>query len=191
VSQLSISDSARQKYMEAQKDLGRRDIEGAIARLREAIKIAPKYEEAWNSLGVVYYQTKDYPHAEECFRKAAEIAPSDWTPTVNLGGVLLNLGRPQDALRYNQSAVRARPNDALANSQLGINYFHLGQMEKAEQYLATAERLDPSHFSHPQLLLAEIYARRGDRANTLRELKDFMVRFPDSEVTAELRKKLK
>jgi tetratricopeptide (TPR) repeat protein len=109
---------------------------------------------------------------------------------VNLGGVLLNLQKPQEALEFNKYALKARPNDALANSQLGINYYRLGQMEKAEEYLTAAERLDPSHFSHPQLLLAEIYARRGDRNSTLRELRDFVKRFPDSTGSDELKKRL-
>jgi Flp pilus assembly protein TadD len=190
VSQLSIPDSARQKYMESQKALSRRDVEGAITRLNEALQLAPKYGEAWNSLGVIYYQTRDYQQAERCFRKAVEIAPEDWTPAVNLGGVLLNLQKPEEALEFNQYAAKARPNDALANSQLGINYYRLGQVDKAETYLLSAERLDPSHFSHPQLMLAEIYAKRGDRAATVRELQDFVTRFPDNPVSAELRKKL-
>ncbi len=170
IDQLSIPDSARQKFAEAQKDLSRRDIEHAIARLKEAVEIAPKFAEGWNSLGVIAYQSHDYSQAEEYFRKAVEADPGNWTPAVNLGGALLNLNRPQEALEYNRFAAQTRPNDALANSQLGINYFQLGQLDKAEQYLSTAERLDPSHFSHPQLMLAEIYARRGDKPATLREL---------------------
>jgi len=190
VSQLSIPDSARQKYAEAQRDLTRRDIEHATAHLQEAVQIAPKYAEAWNSLGVILYQAHEFSQAEQYFRKALDADPGNWTPAVNLGGALLNLERPAEALEYNRYAVKSRPNDALANSQLGINYFKLGQMEKAEEYLSNSERLDPSHFSHPQLMLAEIYAKRGDRKSTLRELNDFVARFPDSPTAAELKKKL-
>ena len=190
VGQLSIPDTARQKFAEAQKDLSRRDTGHATAHLKEAVGIAPKYGEAWNSLGVISYQTHNYSQAEQYFRKALDADPGNWTPAVNLGGALLNLSRPQEALEYNRSAAQSRPNDALANSQLGINYFQLGQLDKAEGYLATAERLDPSHFSHPQLLLAEIYARRGDKTSTVRELRDFISRFPDSPTAAELRRKL-
>jgi len=178
------------KFIEAQKDLGKRNIEQAIAHLKEAVEIAPMYAEGWNSLGVIAYQTHDYSHAEQYFRKELAITPGDFTPTVNLGGALLNLDRVQEALEYNRFAARSRPNDALANSQLGITYFRLGQMDKAEQYLSAAERLDPSHFSHPQLMLADIYARRGDRPSTLRELNDFVNRFPDSPLAVDLRKKL-
>jgi tetratricopeptide (TPR) repeat protein len=190
VSQLSIPDAARQKVFESQKDLARQDVEAAVARLKEAVQMAPKYTEAWNSLGVISYQTRDYAQAEHYFRKALEISPGDWTPAVNLGGVLLNLKRPEEALEYNKFAEKAHPDDALANSQLGMNYFYLRQFDQAEQYLSAAERLDPSHFSHPQLMLAEIYARRGDKSSTLRELRDFVNRFPDSPAAGELRRRI-
>jgi Flp pilus assembly protein TadD len=190
VSQLSIPEGARLKFAESQKDLTRRDIEQATTHLKEAVSLAPKFAEAWNSLGVISYQRHEYAQAEEYFRKAMEADPGNWTPAVNLGGALLNLDRAQEALPYNQFAAKSHPNDALANSQLGITYFRLGQMDKAEQYLSNAERLDPSHFSHPQLMLAEIYAKRGDKTSTLRELHDFVNRFPDSPTAADLRKKL-
>ena len=176
--------------MESQKDLARRDTEHAIAHLKEAVEIAPKFADAWNSLGVIAYQTRDYPQAEQYFRKALQADPGNWTPALNLGGVLLNLNKPKEALDYNRFAAQAHPNDALANSQLGINYFQLDQFDKAEQYLSAAERLDPSHFSHPQLMLARIYARRGDKQSTLRELRDFVSRFPDSPTAQEIRKNL-
>ena len=51
-----------------------------------------------------------------------------------------------------------------------MNYFYLGKLDLSQKYLTLAARLDPGHFSHPQLLLAEIYwspagaLRRGGRA---------------------------
>ena len=190
MNQLAIPDAARRKAAEADKDLSKRDIERATQHLKEAVEIAPKYAEAWNSLGVIAYQTQNFTQAEQYFRKAHEADPASWGPTVNLGGVLLNLNRPQEALDFNRAVVEAHPNDALANSQLGMNYFLLGQWDKAQQYLTAAERLDASHFSHPQLLLAEIYARRGDRSSAVREMRDFLRRFPDSPIAGELQKKV-
>lgn len=187
LTQLSIPDSAREAYAAAQRDLAKRLTEHAITHLKQAVALAPKFAEAWNSLGVIAYQTKDYPLAEQYFRTALATDSNGWTPTVNLGGVLLNLNRPEEALPYNLRAVERRPNDALANSQLGITYYHLQQWDTAEQYLSTAERLDPSHFSHPQLMLAQIYARRGDKEATVRELHNYLSRFPDGPVSDQIR----
>jgi len=102
--------------------------------------------------------------------------------------VLLNLERPREVLGYNGRAVVRRPNDALANSQLGLSFFVLGEPERAEKYLKTADQLDPAHFSHPQLTLAEIYTQRGDRASALAALRDFLARHPDSLQAAAVRR---
>ena len=56
-----------------------------------------------------------------------------YTSNPNLGGALLNLDRQTEALEYNRYAVKSRPNDALANSQLGINYFKLGRIVRERQ----------------------------------------------------------
>jgi tetratricopeptide (TPR) repeat protein len=187
VRQLAIPDRARHEYEDAEKQLGKRNREEAVEHLQEAVRIAPKFALAWNSMGVLAYQTQNYSEAERCFRQAIGAQPGMYEGTVNLGGVLLNLKRPEEALAYNKFAVLERPGDALANSQLGMDYFELKKMDQAEQYLNTAKRLDPSHFSHPQLLLAEIYLSRGDQTAALAELKDFLARFPESPACAQVR----
>ena len=83
-----------------------------------------------------------------------------------------------------------RPQDALANSQLGLNYFHLADLERAIHYLREARRLDPAHFSHPQLTLAEIYRQRGDRKAAAAELEDFLSRHPDDPNAEQWRQDL-
>jgi tetratricopeptide (TPR) repeat protein len=105
--------------------------------------------------------------------------PEAYAPLVNLGGVLLNLGRWSKALGYNLQAARKSPSDALANSQLGMSYFYTGQFDPAEKYLTAAKQIDPAHLSHPQLLLAEIHLRRNEPEAAADELEDLIVRHPD------------
>jgi tetratricopeptide (TPR) repeat protein len=169
---LSLPDRAMKEYEEAQRCLTRSDSACASAHLQRAVALAPRFTVAWNQLGTIAYQAHHYPDAEADFRKALAIDSDAFEPLVNLGGVLLNLDRASEALDYNQSAVRRRPNDALANAQLGLNYFELNDMERAEESLKAAIRLDPAHFSHPQLTLAEIYLRRGDRAAAVEQMQD-------------------
>ncbi len=177
---LAIPVAARRAYEDAVKRLERRDAAGAAAQLRRAVEIAPQYAEAWNHLGTIAYQTRDFPRAEACFRKALAAAPNLFQPLVNLGGVLINLNRFDEALQYNLYAALSRPNDALANSQLGITYFHLNQLDLARQYLTAAKRIDPAHFSHPQLILAQIDLRREERGAAAAELEEFVQYHPDA-----------
>jgi tetratricopeptide (TPR) repeat protein len=185
--ELSISDKARREYNEAQKCLSRRDTSAAIAHLQRAVELAPQFSAAWNNLGTIAYQTRRYPDAEGFFRKALEQDGTAFEPLVNLGGVLLTLGKLDEALQYNLYSVLNRPQDALANSQLGMTYFALNQLSLAQKYLETAKRLDPAHFSHPQLTLAEVHLRRNERDAAARELEDFLLRHPDWPRAAAMR----
>jgi tetratricopeptide (TPR) repeat protein len=178
--ELRVPDSARREYAEAQRCLTRRDVDCAIRRLNRATEIAPGYAHAWNNLGTIAYHAREYPKAESHFRRALEADAGAYEPLVNLGGVLLSLNRPEEAYHYNLHSVLARPTDALASSQLGMTYFMLGKPDLAEKYLEEARKLDPGHFSHPQLFLAEIHLRRGQPAKAADILDEFLRYHPNS-----------
>jgi len=186
--ELSIPDRAREEYRNAGRKLGQRDIAGAIASLNRAVEIAPQFSAAWNHLGTIAYQTQRYEDAERYFRKALEVDGSAYEPLVNLGGVLVTVGRYDEAWNYNLHAVLYRPNDALAQSQMGMTYFGLGKLELAEGYLLEARKLDGGHFSHPQLLLAEIYIRQKRSEAAADQLEEFLRYHPDWPQAAEMRR---
>ncbi len=177
--ELSIPDRARKEYAEAQRQLSRHQVDRAIAHLERAVGIAPQFSAAWNNLGTIAYQSRRYPDAEGYFRKAMEQDSTAFEPLVNLGGVLLTMGKLDEALDFNLYAVLNRPNDALANAQLGMTYFAVNNLDLAIKYLEVARRLDPAHFSHPQMTLAEIYLRRGQPKAAAEQMKDFLRWHPD------------
>ena len=190
VHQISIPGNASAKYAVAQKRLAARDPEGAVRNLEEAVAIAPQFSAAWNALGVIAFQTGDDQRAEILFRKSLAADPGAFEPLVNLGGVLLKHNAAADALPFNQRAARDRPEDALANAQLGMNYFQLDRFDEAEPYLLAAKRLDPAHFSQPQLFLADIYTRRGNRGAAVKELEDLLALRPDGPLSGSIRRDL-
>lgn len=188
--ELAIPEKARREYEEAEKRLARRDAEGAVAHFQRAVDLAPQFSAAWNHLGTIAYQARDYTRAEQCFRQALDADPAAFQPLVNLGGVSLNLGKFEQGLQYNLYAALTRPGDALANSQLGMSYFYLGKLDQAQKYLTAAKRLDPAHFSHPQLMLAEIALRRRDRSAAAVELADFLQYHPDAPEAGKVKTQL-
>jgi len=190
VRELSISKEARHEFEDAEKALGRRDVSAAVAHLKRAVELAPRFSAAWNHLGTIAYQTGQYKEAEADFRKGLEAEPDAYAPLVNLGGVLINLAKWDEALECNRRAVLKGPHDALANSQLGMAYFYSGDLGLAEKYLLAAKQIDPAHFSHPQMLLAEIHVRRNELEAAAGELLDLLEWHPDlpnaSEIKAEI-----
>jgi tetratricopeptide (TPR) repeat protein len=188
--QLAIPEAAAREYEAAQKDLQKRDTASAVRHLERAVEIAPEFAGAWNNLGTVSYQTRNFARAEECFREALRQDPAAYEPLVNLGGVLINLNKLDEALELNVHAVLIRPNDALANAQLGMVYFDVGNFDAAIKYLERARQADPAHFSHPQILLAEIHARRGEWKAAADDLEDFVNHHPDYPAAAKMREKI-
>jgi len=188
--QLSIPGNASAKYAEAQKRLALHDPETAARILEEAVALAPEFSMAWNALGVIAFQTGDDDRAEAFFRSALAADPGAFEPIVNLGGVLLKKKNAADALPFNRRAAKDRPEDALANAQLGMTYFKLNQFDQAEQYLLAAKRLDPALFTQPQVFLADIYIRRGNRRAAIQELQDVLALRPDGPLSDSIRHNL-
>ena len=188
--QLAVPEKAAREYGEAQKDLARRDADAAVKRLERAVEIAPEFSAAWNVLGTIAYQTQKYERAEECFRRSLAADPRAYEPLVNLGGVLINLKKLDEAWNYNVMAVLVRPNDALAQAQLGMVYFGTGKLDLAERHLGEAARLDPGHFSYPQLFLAEIHLRRGQRREAADDMEGFLRYHPDWPQAGKMREKI-
>ena len=185
--QLAIPDKALRLYEEARHFLAHRDSASAIERLEAAVALAPQFSTAWNEMGTLAYQTQKYTRAAECFRQALAADPNAYEPLVNLGGVLINLNQLDEAWDYNVHAVLLRPSDALAQSQLGMTYFQMGRPDMAEKHFAQAVALDPAHFSHPQLYLAEIHLRRGDKKAAADDLAGFLEHHPDWPQAAKMR----
>lgn len=188
--QLSIPAKAQAAYEQAQKDLGRNDFDAAVTQLEKAVEMAPQFASAWNNLGTIAYKRRQFDRAEECFREALDQDPQSYEPLVNLGGVLVTEHKLDEALDYNLHAVLTRPGDALANSQLGMTYFEVGNLDLAEKYLERAREIDPTHFSHPQLLLAEIHLRRDERKKAAADLEDFLKHHPDWPQAALMRSEI-
>ena len=188
--QLAIPAKALRDYLDARKDLEKHDAASAVKRLERAVKLAPQFSDAWNNLGTIAYQTRQYDRAEQYFRTALQQDPKAYEPLVNLGGTLISTHKLDEALTYNQSAVLARPSDALANSQLGLTYFLAGNMDAAMKYLEAARRIDPAHFSHPQLVLAEIHVRRGENTAAADALEDFLQHHPDDPGAEKLKESI-
>ncbi len=190
-SQLIVPKKAREEVQQSLQALGKNDVESAKKHLLSALDLAPHYAEAWNQLGVIAYQTGDFPAAEQHFRRALNEDPGAYWALVNLGGALLAVGKDAESLEINQRAVKRAPEDALAHSQLGKSYFRLRDFEKAETHLRQAKALDPRHFSSPQVELADLYFVQGRYEERIKELEEYLKYHPDGYFAERVRTLLK
>ena len=117
--------------------------------LRKSIQLSPSYA-AYANLGNLYLTEKRYAESAEVTEKALQLNDRDymvWNNLVYCYGWLKEKdkadaarGRMQGLL---EEAVKATPNDALAQATLAEVYAHEGQRSQAEAHLQTALALAP------------------------------------------------
>jgi tetratricopeptide (TPR) repeat protein len=74
----------------------------------------------WNGLGVVYAQSGREPEAIEAWKRAVELDPSQYDTIYNLGTLLTQLNRFQEALPFLELFVRTAPRDRYAKDIAGV-----------------------------------------------------------------------
>jgi tetratricopeptide (TPR) repeat protein len=128
----------------------------AKAQYERALFLNPKYPEALNNLGTVYYGEKDYRKAENLYRKAIRLKPNCASFYSNLGTAYFAEHKAKKGLDAYQQAFAIDPNvfinesaeriaesgpleeQAQLNYELAKLYANAGNMEAALKYLRLA-----------------------------------------------------
>jgi protein O-mannosyl-transferase len=132
----------------------------ALAELEESLKIHPMGH-TYAAIGAVYQSRRDLTKAAECYQKALEMSPSMKSALVNMGGVMMDLGRYKESEDYLRKALAVDPYSVDAYSLLGRAQASAGKIDEAVVSLKKANQLAPDvpvvHFS-----LGVIYAMKHD-----------------------------
>jgi tetratricopeptide (TPR) repeat protein len=115
------------------------DAEAAIARLDEALELAPDYLPAVVTMADVYYREQQWPEAERRLLQAVRRMrgqPGEMAQLYHrLGEVYEKLGRLDDGYRHLQEAERMMPGQLLIRLALGENRFQSKKWREATAYL--------------------------------------------------------
>lgn len=118
------------------------DYPGAELELREALRIAPDYAVAHNSLGSMYKQKGDLESARDAYKEATRIAP-DYAEAFNgLGLVDERLGQPGEAEQAYRRAIEMSPETAAPYVNLGRLLYYQNRRREAVPALRHAIHLD-------------------------------------------------
>lgn len=122
----------------------------------KALSIDPKYPEAMNNLGTVYYGQKNYKKAESCYRKAIQYKPQTASFYSNLGTAYFADRKYKQGVLAYQKAFMLDPNvfiresleriaemgpveeQARLNYALAKIYAQAGNLQAAIEYLRAA-----------------------------------------------------
>jgi tetratricopeptide (TPR) repeat protein len=87
------------------------------------------------------------------------------------------------------SGANYDPFHAEQDVEVGTFYMHKGDVDAAIGRFEDAIRLR-ANFAKPRILLAEAYAKKGDKANELKYYKEYLQVFPDAPDAKKVRQKI-
>ena len=133
------------------------DQKRAAAEYEAALEEDAKSTELWNDYAYFQFQCGELDEAESSARKAIELKPEHKRSWVNLGVILAEQQRHDEAYEAFAHVV----NPAAAHNNLGIILARQGRIDDARRELAEAQRLDPTLRQPPNVLrqLSEEFVR--------------------------------
>jgi Flp pilus assembly protein TadD len=136
----------------------------AISAFQQCLKLDPKNLKAEDNLGLAFAGLGRNKEAAAAYQQAidwqAQSLAKNPGPYINMGSLLLDQNRPQDALPFLLRAIEIAPREWRAHEFLGKAYTWLEQLPKAQAELEKAVELSPQT---PNLhcMLAPVYRKQG------------------------------
>jgi tetratricopeptide (TPR) repeat protein len=149
------------------------DLPRARAELERALAIEHESAEAWLAYGIVLVELRANT-ARHALVRAAELAPDDAAPWIAQGNLDLLESNVQGAIESFRNALARDPNDASAQTNLGVALARAGDRASAAQAFERATRVAP-HQGEAWNGLGAMRLAQGDAAGALGPLEQASV----------------
>ena len=126
-----------------QLEEGLSTIEAAIGVYEEILEIKPDHAPACINLGTIFYNRRNFPLAEQMYRRATEADPSYALAFFDLGNVLDETQHLHEAIEAYQTAIKLVPQYADAHYNLALAFERQGERRRALRHWMAYVRLDP------------------------------------------------
>jgi tetratricopeptide (TPR) repeat protein len=150
-------------YTEAKDAQARGDQAGAIAKYEAILELAPRLGAAYNNLGLIYFQQRDYRQAVIILEKGLKVDPKMPSASALLGISLYELHDYGKARPRLEAALRSNPKDNNAELFLANDLIKLGDLEGASGHLQELARRQPQD-QEVWYLLGKTYMKLSEQA---------------------------
>ena len=138
--------------------------EEAIHAFHQCLELDAKSVKAEDNLGLSYAGLGRTEDAIVAFRDAiawqAPASVKNPGPFINMGSLLLDQNRSEEAIPYLRQAINISPRNSKPHELLGIVYSRLNQLENAQRELERAVELAPQS-SSLHCMLGPVYRKQG------------------------------
>jgi len=180
--QLHAQDDAKvaKIYAAAKSAQAAGDLNTAIGDYRELIRISPDLVPAYNNLGMLYEQTRQYPEAVTVLKRAHELNPKLPSISALLGIAYSGVGDNANARLALETALKGNPQDANAELLLCRVLLRTQEYESALPHLRKLSNQQPDN-QEIWFLLGQAYMHLSQSAlGRMRAIN------PDSAVVHEM-----
>lgn len=130
-----VTAEVQQLYSQAKAAQQGGDEQTAIEEYRQMIRLAPHLAAAYNNLGMLYFNHRQYAEAVPVLERGLRVDPQMSTATAMLGLSYFELGENEKAEPVLQRALRANPTDSNVQMSLAHVLLNLGKNQEAIQSL--------------------------------------------------------
>ncbi|MBX7057213.1 MAG: tetratricopeptide repeat protein [Leptospirales bacterium] len=165
-------------------------VEQALAAFRKAVAFDGNYVEAWNQIGSLEFQQRNFSGAEQAWRRASAAGRNAEVES-NLGMALLEQNKLEEARQRLERAIQLNPRYALAHFNLGVLLQRQQQLPAAEQSYLLATRADPRAYA-TYYNLGVVQERQGKKEAAMHSFESFVQLAPPGmqQQIAEARRRI-
>jgi len=142
-------------------------IQEAVVEGKKAVRLDPENSALWQNLASIYRSLSGIAEGAEdwalkCFERAAELAPRDPNPPLQVGTIHFLAGNYQGAKEAFEKAVELQPNWPLARYNLAAVFNEMGEVDKAIEQLRETLTLLPTDSPDRERVEKDLAFLEGD-----------------------------
>lgn len=184
----NVPAQARTEFDRASKAYKEGKVDNAIAHLRKAIALYPRYLMAHNDLGAQLLEQGKLDEAAEELRQAIRIDAKAFNPQLNLGIVLVQQHDFLEAAETLRTALSLNPDSPAARLNAGLAAMGLNDFDSAEKEFKTAYKLGGLPYAPALFHLGNLYLEKGERELALKAFEAYLHDVPDAANAAQVQK---
>ena len=189
---LQAPKDARRAYDKAREALRKGKTNEAEKEFDKAVAAYPQFAAAWNSLGEIHEQSREWADARRCYAQALAADAKLVTPYLHLAKLSLAEKNWQDVAATTARLIKLDPYDFpeayFYNAVAGYN------VQKYDQALASAreaQKLDTAHkFPRVEQLLGLLLYRKQDYAGAAEQMRKYLALAPDAPDVGQVKQQL-
>jgi tetratricopeptide (TPR) repeat protein len=136
----------------------------AVSAFQQCLKLSPGNVKAEDNLGLSYAGLGRNEEASAAYKQAmawqSQSVSKNPGPHIDLGSLLLDENRPEEAVPYLLQAIEIAPRESRAHELLGKAYTRLDKLPEAQTELERAVQLSPQS-ANLHCMLAPVYRKQG------------------------------